>query len=62
MGIKKARKIAGMSPWACSYTLEGLTYGLTLYATSPEQLERDWAELGETGLYVEGKLIGTVEI
>lgn len=61
MTFTPAKPIAGMTPWTCSFIgMDGLTYGITLYATDPRQLLEDNCEL-LPGLTVEGQLMGTAE-
>jgi len=59
--ITPAAQLIGLKPWVCIYRIDGLTYGITLYATNPEQIERDFFDFGEMGVVVEGELIGTFD-
>ena len=45
--------VGPLIPWVCTFKApDGLLYGLTLYATDPEQIEEDWPFVT-----VEGRLI-----
>ena len=59
--ITPAAELVGLKPWVCIYRMDGLTYGITLYAKDPEQIERDFFDFGEMGVVVEGELIGTFD-
>lgn len=54
---KDTPPIAGMTPWACSYTgQDGRTYGITLYGTDAKKvLEDNCSDL--PGLRVDGELV-----
>jgi len=46
----------GVTPWVCTYWKEGVPYGITLWASSSEQVLEDWCDaLG--GLTIEGVLL-----
>ena len=47
---------AGMEPWLCRIVIDGKTYGITLYATDPKQIEEDFPNVK-----VDGRSIGWVE-
>lgn len=53
------KPIAGMKPWACSYTKDGSTrFGITLYGTDAQQVLNDnCADLD--GLRVDGEVVST---
>ncbi|TNE46891.1 MAG: hypothetical protein EP341_09725 [Sphingomonadales bacterium] len=36
-----ARNIGPLIPWCCTIWIEGRQFGITLYATDPEQIEQD---------------------
>ncbi len=49
--------IPGLVPFVCEYVGDdGRIYGITLYASDPDQIERDWPDIE-----VIGTLIGTVD-
>jgi hypothetical protein len=52
-----ARKLAGMTPWVCSYDgPDGQRYGITLYGTDAQQVLND--NCGELpGFQVDGELV-----
>lgn len=55
----QAKTIAGMIPWVCSYKgTDGLTYGLTLHGTDPDQIIEDNCDQLPS-LTVEGQLIAS---
>lgn len=54
-------QIPGMTPWLCEYTgQDGHKYGITLYGSDPDQIERDYC-VSLWGLVVVGQLIATIE-
>lgn len=53
-----AQKIAGMTPWVCSYDGPNGRYGITLYGTDPQQVLNDNCDV-LPGLKVDGELICT---
>ena len=59
--MRPVRCIGPLVPWACTYLKAGQRFGITLYATDPDQIIRDHAkEL--PGLSVEGRIVGIVDI
>ena len=50
-----------LTPWVCTYRVDGVPYGIKLYATDPEQIERDFKELFDSGVRVDGRFIGVIE-
>lgn len=49
-----SRHIGPLIPWACTLRRNGVPFGITLYATDPDQIERD-----HPGIRVDGRLIST---
>lgn len=59
-GYEPARKIAGMTPWACEYTdPKGRAVAIVLYGTDPAQIEEDHAAQ-YPDLRVVGELLATI--
>lgn len=57
---KDVHPIGGMNPFVCSYTKEGVWFGITLYGTSEDQvLEDNCAELDN--LRIDGILIAEAD-
>lgn len=52
--------IGGMAAWCCSYEQDGITYGITLYATDPEQLIEDNCD-ALPGFEVHGRLVASYD-
>lgn len=50
--------IPGLHPFVCSYYISGRKFTITLYASDPVQVLRDWS-WSLPGLEVEGILIST---
>lgn len=50
--MRDARCIGPMQPWCCTMWIQGKPFGITLYATDPDQIERD-----NRGIRVDGRLI-----
>lgn len=48
--------IGPLCAWVCSYWKDGVEYGVTLYATDPDQIER-----GHPGIIVRGQLVGVLD-
>jgi hypothetical protein len=48
--------LPGMTAWACTRWQDGIAYAITLYASDPEQIERDWPSIR-----VEGRLLGWID-
>lgn len=59
--MKKAKAIGPLVPWCCTYYVDGVPYGITLYAVPSgpdnwaDQIENDW------GIKVEGRKIGETQ-
>ena len=53
-----ATTFGGMVPWACSYRIDGILYGITLYGTDPVQIIEDNCDL-LPDLTVEGQIVAT---
>lgn len=60
MGEKPARQLPGMKPWACQYIKDGVSFGIILYGSDPDQIEADHCET-LWGLQVVGELLATIE-
>lgn len=54
-----ARQIAGLKPWACTYTKHGRPFCVTLYGTSPENV-LDFHQGRFRELRIEGQLLATI--
>jgi len=50
--MKNGETIGPLIPWCCTHFIDGVAYGIVLYATNPDQIERDW------GIRVDGRLVG----
>ena len=53
--MREARNIGPLTPWVCTLRIDGIGYGITLYATDPEQIEAD-----HPNVTVDGRLIAEV--
>ena len=52
-------QIPGLRPFVCSYTANGRRFGITLYASDPCQLLRDWS-WSLPALEIDGIAVGYV--
>ena len=52
-------QIPGLVPFVCSYTANGRRFGITLYASDPDQILRDWF-WSLPGLEIDGIAVGYV--
>lgn len=58
--FKDAEPLAGMTPYACSYTKDGVWYAITLYGTSEEQILEDNCDLLDN-LRIDGILVAVAD-
>ncbi len=52
----EAQNLGPMIPWACTMWIDGEPFGITLYATDADQIERDFPDIR-----VEGRLVGWLD-
>ena len=60
--LHRALMTAGLRPWVCSYEVDGLTWGIILYATDPDQIEEDFKDDFQNGIVVDGLLVEWINL